>query len=164
MAFTDEQQGGAPPHAENPSVDQPGERAAGFEPGSDLDDGYPTEDSGTQTAVATVPAAPSTPPPDTKSGGGGKTPPPPTGQGGDGNGGDEDDDGMLRMSFLEHLEELRARLIKALLGIGVAFVLSLTFTNELWRIVAQPAVGALKTLGFPNPGLTQITPMRSEER
>ena len=63
------------------------------------------------------------------------------------------------MSFLEHLEELRARIIKALVGIGVAFVLSLTFTNELWRVVAEPAVDALKSLGYPNPGLTQITPM-----
>ena len=60
MAFTDEQQGGAPPPAENPSVDQPGNGAVDFEPGGDLDDGYPTEDSGTQTAVATVPAAQST--------------------------------------------------------------------------------------------------------
>ena len=35
---------------------------------------------------------------------------------------------MLRMSFLEHLEELRSRLIKALLGLGVAFMLSLIFS------------------------------------
>lgn len=69
---------------------------------------------------------------------------------------------MLRMSFLEHLEELRSRILKALLGIGIAFVLSLTFTNDLWRIVCGPAVGALKTLYPNNPaawGLTQITPM-----
>jgi len=34
---------------------------------------------------------------------------------------------MLRMSFLEHLEELRVRLFYAVAGFGVAFVLSLTF-------------------------------------
>ena len=37
---------------------------------------------------------------------------------------------MLRMSFLEHLEELRKRLILALAGLGVAFVVSLTFSNR----------------------------------
>jgi len=54
---------------------------------------------------------------------------------------------MLRMSFLEHLQELRTRIIRALWGLGVAFVLSLTFCNELWNFVSQPAVQALKTLG-----------------
>ncbi|MFB3829760.1 MAG: twin-arginine translocase subunit TatC [Bryobacteraceae bacterium] len=160
MAFTDEQPGGAPPSAEDPSVDQPGDAAAvDTADGSYLDDGYPTEDSGAETAVATVPAAETSPAPATQSGAGGKAPPPPPPDKDGNSGGDDEEEGMLRMSFLEHLEELRARIIKALLGIGVAFALSLTFTNDLWRIVAQPAVGALKTLGFPNPGLTQITPM-----
>ena len=67
---------------------------------------------------------------------------------------------MLRMSFLEHLEELRSRIIRSLMGVGVAFVLSLTFTNELWSFVCQPAVQALRTLGY-TPTLTQITPMES---
>jgi sec-independent protein translocase protein TatC len=85
----------------------------------------------------------------------GLPPPPPPGNG------DDEEDGMLRMSFLEHLEELRSRLIKALIGIGVAFVLSLTFANPLWNIVAAPAVQALKTLGVNPPELTQITPMEA---
>src|SRR5580658_3236430 len=38
---------------------------------------------------------------------------------------DEEEDSMLRMSFMEHLEELRSRIIKALYGLGVAFVLAL---------------------------------------
>ena len=67
---------------------------------------------------------------------------------------------MLRMSFLEHLQELRTRIIRALWGLGVAFVLSLTFCNELWNFVSQPAVQALKTLGYPQT-LKQITPMES---
>jgi len=67
---------------------------------------------------------------------------------------------MLRMSFLEHLEELRSRLIKMAAGIGVAFVVSVFFSNELWRVVSQPAVEALKTLGYP-PTLAQITPMEN---
>jgi sec-independent protein translocase protein TatC len=53
------------------------------------------------------------------------------------------------MSILEHLEELRSRLLKALGGVGVAFVLCVIFTNELWRLVAQPAESALRELGLP---------------
>lgn len=73
---------------------------------------------------------------------------------------EDDEEGMVRMSFLEHLEELRSRILKALGGIGVAFVLSLTFSNELWTFVSQPAVQALKSLGY-HPTLVQITPMES---
>ena len=47
--------------------------------------------------------------------GGGSVPPrrpPPSGE-------EDDDDGMLRMSFMEHLEELRSRIFKALIGVAV---------------------------------------------
>jgi sec-independent protein translocase protein TatC len=78
---------------------------------------------------------------------------------------DEDDDpeeqGMLRMSFMEHLEELRSRIIRALMGLLVAFVLSLGFCNYLWEIISEPAVSALKHLGVVPPRLVQITPMES---
>ena len=83
--------------------------------------------------------------------------PPPSG-GSDG--GDEEDEGMLRMSFLEHLEELRARIIRALIGVGVSFVLSLTFSNELWKIIVQPAAQALRSLGYPED-LVFTSPMES---
>jgi sec-independent protein translocase protein TatC len=87
----------------------------------------------------------------------GRRPPPgPPSDGGDG--GDEDDEGMLRMSFLEHLEELRSRIIKSLIGVGVAFFGSLLFSQQLWNVVVQPARGALKALGYPE-NLTQIEPM-----
>jgi len=66
---------------------------------------------------------------------------------------------MLRMSFLEHLEELRSRIIRALIGVAVAFVLSLTFTYQLWQFVSQPAVEALKTLKINPPELVAIEPM-----
>ena len=72
---------------------------------------------------------------------------------------DEEEGGMLRMSFLEHLEELRSRIIRALAGVGVAFVLSLTFTQQLWLLVSKPAVTALKELGYQQTSLTAITPM-----
>jgi sec-independent protein translocase protein TatC len=71
---------------------------------------------------------------------------------------EEEEDGMLRMSFLEHLEELRSRILRALAGFGVAFLISLTFAENLWVVVSAPAAGALKSLGLP-PNLVAITPM-----
>src|SRR5581483_10615484 len=84
-----------------------------------------------------------------------KLPPPPPP---DDDEGDEEERGMLRMSFMEHLEELRSRIIRALGGIVVAFLLSITFCKPLWKVVEAPAIGALKHLGF-SPTLAQITPM-----
>ena len=72
--------------------------------------------------------------------------------------GDDDEDGMLRMSFLEHLEELRRRIIASLFGVGIAFALSLFFAERLWLLVSDPAVVALKELGA-DPNLAQLTPM-----
>src|SRR5262249_49854844 len=64
------------------------------------------------------------------------------------------------MSFLEHLEELRSRIIKALVGLAVAFIVSIIFANDLWRIVSAPATVALAHLGFQTK-LAQITPMET---
>src|SRR5215471_21101588 len=61
----------------------------------------------------------------------------------------DNEDEMLRMSFVEHLTELRARLLRALLGLAVAYVVSLTFTDPLWRFVTRPAAQALQELGYP---------------
>lgn len=71
---------------------------------------------------------------------------------------DSDEDGMLRMSFLDHLEELRSRILKAVGGLLVAFVLCLIFANELWVVVSKPAIDALKRIGA-DPTLAQLTPM-----
>ena len=123
------------------------------EPGEILDpdakeDG-PVGDNGPAAAesktVATTTAAPPTPP---------KTPEPPQAAEAE----DPDEDGMLRMSFLEHLEELRSRLIRALGGLAVAFVLCIFFTDVIWDAVRAPAAAALTQLGYP-PDLAQITPI-----
>lgn len=71
---------------------------------------------------------------------------------------DSDDDGMLRMSFLEHLEELRRRLVAALIGVGIAFGAALIFAPEMWKAVSEPAAVALKALGY-SPTLKQLSPM-----
>ncbi len=92
--------------------------------------------------------------------GGAATPPggtPPT----DGDDEDADEDGMLRMSFMEHLEELRTRLIRIVVGLLVAFVVAIIFSPELWLIVQQPAEAALTELGVDPPNLTQIKPMEA---
>lgn len=74
---------------------------------------------------------------------------------------DEDDEGMLRMSFMEHLEELRRRIIRALYGLAIAFVVSLVYAGKLWDIISDPAVEALKHLHVDPPQLAQLTPMES---
>src|ERR1700719_2454831 len=85
-------------------------------------------------------------------GSGGSLPPPPDDEEGE-------DDGMLRMSFLEHLEEMRHRIIRALQGFGVAFLVCIVFANQLWDIVRAPAVDALKKIGVNPPVLVINEPM-----
>jgi sec-independent protein translocase protein TatC len=63
--------------------------------------------------------------------------------------GDDDDpeEGMLRMSFLGHLEELRSRIIRSLVGVGISFAICLFFANQIWRWVSEPIISALKNIG-----------------
>ena len=86
-------------------------------------------------------------------------PPPPSSPPSDEDEGDEEEKGMLRMSFMGHLEELRARILKALLGLVVAFLASMFFAKDLWNLVQAPAVQALKHIGINPPRLIAITPM-----
>lgn len=65
------------------------------------------------------------------------------------------------MSFMEHLEELRTRIIRALVGLVVAFVACIGFADSLWRVVSEPAVVALQHLHANPAKLAQITPMES---
>ena len=97
-----------------------------------------------ETALATSAGSTRKPPP----------PPPKEEEAGD------EEEGMLRMSFLEHLEELRTRIIRALMGLGIAFILCIVFANDLWRFVSAPATAALQHLKF-DPQLAQITPMET---
>ena len=71
---------------------------------------------------------------------------------------DDDDEGMLRMSFLEHLEELRFRLIRMLWGLVISFLGCFAFKEDLWVIVSGPAKTALVRLGYA-PDLVQLDPM-----
>ncbi len=98
------------------------------------------------------------PPPALATGGGGsRTPPPPPPD--DEDAGDAEESGMLRMSFLEHLEELRARIIKALWGFGAVFLVCVVFSNDLFRIIKAPGDAAMKATGIPGAGFIAIDPM-----
>ncbi len=98
---------------------------------------------------ALKPLAPPQPPP----------PPPPPPKSDDDEEETPEERGMLRMSFMEHLEELRARIIRALAGVVVAFLVSLTFSKPLWRVVEEPAHKALIHIGINPPNLVAISPM-----
>jgi sec-independent protein translocase protein TatC len=97
-------------------------------------------------AVTTVPAGRD---------GGGCTPPPPEPPEFPGDG----EEGMLRVSFFDHLQELRSRILKMVIGLLVAGAISLIFVSQLWRLIAAPAVEALTRLGIKPPTLKAITPM-----
>jgi sec-independent protein translocase protein TatC len=153
--------GGGSPHDTGDTLKSSTSPLEPAEPIESYDDGYPHEpEPGPSAPVAVAPEPPPSKAVATlprRPGSGGPKPPPPPPSGGDG---DEDDDGMLRMSFLQHLEELRSRIIRALIGVGVAFAASVFFMDKLWDIVSRPAVSALTALKY-DPELVQISPMEA---
>jgi sec-independent protein translocase protein TatC len=114
------------------------------------------DDNGAKTPKGVV-----TPPPGggtavtTTRGSGGRTPPPPDPP----DPPDDGEDGMLRMSFFEHLTELRSRIVKMIAGVAVAYFVSLAYCERLWRVISGPAVDALTKLGVKPATLKAITPM-----
>lgn len=56
---------------------------------------------------------------------------------------DDDDFSGGKMSFLEHLDELRKRIIRALLGIGVGIAISLFFIDRIVSFVLAPTLASL---------------------
>ena len=168
MSSIDDPKGGQPPTGETASS-QP------EQPVFDHDPAYADDSYTYQGSPGPVQSAPVTPPPKAPpagnppaeslpalrppatpaSGGARKPPPPPPPQDED----DDDEEGMLRMSFMEHLEELRKRILHALGGVVVIFFVSLIFSGPLWDVIAAPAVDALKQLGVNPPNLVAISPM-----
>ena len=73
---------------------------------------------------------------------------------------DDEDDGMLRMSFLEHLEELRRGSSRRSRS-GRCFRPSLTFSERFWKIVREPATAALASLGYKDADLVFTSPMEA---
>jgi sec-independent protein translocase protein TatC len=61
---------------------------------------------------------------------------------------DEEDEGIGgKMSFLEHLDELRQRLIKGLLAVLVGFVIAMVFINPIFDFVMAPLQAILPAGG-----------------
>lgn len=55
------------------------------------------------------------------------------------------------MSFLEHLEELRQRIIRGLIAVGIAFIICWTFNDYLFIFVSQPIAAAGVPLNMIRP-------------
>ncbi len=66
---------------------------------------------------------------------------------------------MLRMSFMEHLEELHTPYYQGALRPGQVLVGSLIYAGQPVDIISDPAVEALKHLKVEPPQLAQLTPM-----
>jgi sec-independent protein translocase protein TatC len=59
-----------------------------------------------------------------------------------------------KMSFLDHLDELRRRIIYSLIGVGLGFVLAFVYVNELFEFVLRPMQEMLppgQTLIYTDP-------------
>ena len=124
-------------HPRNPSSDSPSE--------NDSETSTLTEDRENDQEAALEPSTPIIPP----------MPPP-----GDGSDQDEtpDDDGgrdlSARMTFLEHLDELRKRILHSVVGIVVAFCICWTLREEIFHFLAVPiadVVGGVDKLIFIKP-------------
>jgi len=70
----------------------------------------------------------------------------------------EPDDPTSRMSFFDHLEELRTRILYSLAGIGLGIVLGFAWSDKAYNILSQPIYDALRLAGLPER-LTYISPL-----
>jgi sec-independent protein translocase protein TatC len=63
---------------------------------------------------------------------------------------EEKDEQELRgqMSFLDHLEELRQRILRSLIAVGVSFAACFYFSDKLYRIIARPISKVVGSLSF----------------
>ncbi len=166
MASTDDPKGAQTPASDSlpenggGASEAPPEPKVSYSQTTDDPYGYGNDDpysyAGVVETTAVTVTTPEPAPLPVKHGGGGGAPPPPKPPDDDG---EDEEDGMLRMSFLDHLEELRSRLIRMLMGVGVAFVGSMWFSNNLWLFVQKPAEVALRNLGIKPPNLVAISPM-----
>src|ERR1043165_2789420 len=64
--------------------------------------------------------------------------------------GKKSEESEARMTFGEHIEELRGRLLKSIVFLMVATVVSLFFYNELVWFITRPHVEVMKKLGIPD--------------
>jgi sec-independent protein translocase protein TatC len=83
-------------------------------------------------------------------GSGGGPLPPSSGFGGGGDdGGDDEEEEMVKMSFLDHLEELRRRIINMLLAVACGFGVCFWFSQAIYHELAKPILVSLAKRGLP---------------
>ncbi|MBI3404061.1 MAG: twin-arginine translocase subunit TatC [Acidobacteria bacterium] len=75
--------------------------------------------------------------------------------GGEAGGGD---DPTARMSFFDHLEELRKRIIYSLVAISVGVVVGFSWADQAYNILSRPIYDALRDAGLPEK-LNYISPL-----
>jgi len=63
--------------------------------------------------------------------------------GADGDRDDDEDDGQAKMSFLEHLDELRKRIVYSVISIGVGFLIAFAFIQRIFDFVMKPLQAGL---------------------
>ena len=73
-------------------------------------------------------------------------PPPPPPQGGDSDDGEPEPPGMGKMSFLDHLDELRRRLFNCIIAVLGGFVVCWTYADDIYRALARPLTDVLHEL------------------
>jgi sec-independent protein translocase protein TatC len=113
----------------------------------------PAEVSAPPAPVAGEVAAPALSPTSVEVGGGGSSRRPPGfgGGGDDGSGGGgEEEEEMSKMSFLDHLVELRTRLIRCVIAVAIGFFACFTYAKEIFEYLARPAYEALRSLHLPD--------------
>jgi len=59
----------------------------------------------------------------------------------------DEDDGEAKMSFLEHLDELRKRIIYAAISIGIGFFIAFFFVGQIFDFVMKPLQAGLPAGG-----------------
>ena len=65
---------------------------------------------------------------------------------------DDDDDGEAKMSFLEHLDELRKRIVYAIISIGIGFLIPFAFIQQIFDFIMKPLQAGLPPGGRPVGG------------
>jgi sec-independent protein translocase protein TatC len=69
---------------------------------------------------------------------------------------EQEEEGMLRMSLMEHLGELRSRIIKMLYGFGVVFLVCVYESDKLFDIVMAPGWDAMRRTGISGANFVAI--------